>query len=90
MALTTALRGAGSYGKTALANFLCCDPDARFEFTDGIVRVEIGKERSKVIGLVIDLVEKLHPEGKRPGFQDVVTVSEHLGELIGDWASYGS
>ena len=43
VALTTALRGAGGYGKTTLANALCRDPDVRFEFCDGIVRVEIGK-----------------------------------------------
>jgi hypothetical protein len=49
--LTTALRGAGGYGKTTLANCLCRDPDVRCEFTDGIVRVEIGKERSDVLGL---------------------------------------
>jgi hypothetical protein len=84
VALTTALRGAGGYGKTTLANCLSRDPDVRFEFSDGIVRVEIGKERSDVTGLVCDLIEKLDPEGKRPGFTDVVTASEHLGELIGE------
>jgi hypothetical protein len=84
VALTTALRGAGGYGKTTLANYLCRDPDVRFEFSDGIVRVEIGKERNNVTGLLSDLIEKLDPEGKRPGFTDVVTASEHLGELIGE------
>src|SRR5271166_913561 len=84
LALTVALRGAGGYGKTTLTNFLCRDVDVRFEFTDGILRVEIGKERGDVTGLVIDLIEKLDPQGKRPGFQDVVTASEHLGELIGE------
>jgi hypothetical protein len=84
VALTTALRGAGGYGKTTLASCLCCDPDVRFEFSDGIVRVEVGKERDDVTGLISDLIEKLDPEGKRPGFTDVVTASEHLGELIGE------
>src|SRR5215472_10979891 len=28
--------------------------------------------------------QKLDPRGKRPGFADVVTASEHLGELIGE------
>jgi hypothetical protein len=78
--ITTALQGAGGYGKTTLANALCRDPDVRFEFTDGILRVEIGKERNDVTGLIVDLIEKL----KRPGFQDVQTASEHLGELIGE------
>jgi hypothetical protein len=82
--LTTALRGAGGYGKTTLANYLCRDPDVRFEFSDGIVRVEVGKERDDITGLISDLIERLDPEGKRPGFTDVVTASEYLGELIGE------
>src|SRR6516165_2393491 len=84
VALTTALSGAGGYGKTVLANYLCHDPDVRFEFTDGILRVDIGKERDDVTGLVIDLIEKIDPDAKRPGFQDVVTASAHLAELIGE------
>ena len=84
--LTTALRGAGGYGKTTLANYLCHDPDVRFEFTDGIVRVEIGKERTEVevTNIVNDLIERLDPNGKRPGYTNVVTASEYLGELIGE------
>jgi hypothetical protein len=82
--ITTALQGAGGYGKTTLANALCRDPDVRFEFTDGILRVEIGKERNDVTGLIVDLIEKLDPNARRPGFQDVQTASEHLGELIGE------
>jgi hypothetical protein len=84
VAVTTALRGAGGYGKTTLANYLCRDPDVRFEFTDGILRVEIGKERDDVTGLIIDLIETLEPEGKRPGFQDVQTAAEYLAKLIGE------
>jgi TIR domain/NB-ARC domain len=82
--ITTALQGAGGYGKTMLANALCRDPDVRFEFTDGILRVEIGKERNDVTGLIVDLIEKLDPNARRPGFQDIQTASEHLAELIGE------
>src|SRR6516164_1947214 len=82
VALTTTLRGAGGYGKTILANCLCRDPDVRFEFSDGIVRVEVGKERGDVTGLISDLIERLDADGKRPGSTDVVTASEYLGELI--------
>jgi hypothetical protein len=79
-----AVIGAGGYGKTMLVNALCRDPDVRFEFSDGILRVEIGKEHADVTGLISDLIEMLHPDGNRPGFVDVVTASERLGELIGE------
>lgn len=82
--LTTALQGAGGYGKTTLANALCRDEDVRFEFSDGIVRVEIGKDRADVIGVIVDVIEKLHPKGERPGFQDTNTAAEALAELIGE------
>jgi TIR domain/NB-ARC domain/WD domain, G-beta repeat/APAF-1 helical domain len=84
VAVTTALLGAGGYGKTTLANQLCRDPDVRFEFTDGILRVEIGKERDDVTGLVTDLIETLAPEGNRPGFQNIQTAAEYLAERIGE------
>ncbi|MDB5406963.1 MAG: hypothetical protein JWL84_1875 [Rhodospirillales bacterium] len=84
VAVTTALWGAGGYDKTTLANYLCRDQDVRFEFTDGILRIEIGKERDDVTGLVVDLIETLDPQAKPPGFQDVDTAAEHLGELIGE------
>jgi hypothetical protein len=86
VALTTALQGAGGYGKTTLANKLCRDPDVRFEFCDGIMRVVIDKdkEHNDLTGQICDLIEELHPEGKRPGFVDVEAASAHLGELIGE------
>src|SRR5262249_46651181 len=84
VAVTTALLGAGGYGKTTLANQICRDPDVRFEFAEGILRVEVGKERDDVTGLVTDLIETLDPEGKRPGFQDTQTAAEHLAEAIGE------
>jgi TIR domain/NB-ARC domain len=84
VAVTTALYGAGGYGKTTLANYLCRDPDVRFEFTDGILRVEIGKERDDVTGLVLDLITKLDPKRQRPGFQDLTTAAEDLAEIIGE------
>ena len=81
---SVALVGSGGYGKTVLANDLCRDAEVRFEFWDGIIRVEVGKERSDVLGLVTDVIEKLAPKGKRPGFTDEKVAGEHLGELIGE------
>jgi hypothetical protein len=56
----------------------------RFAFSDGILRIQIGKERGDVTGLVADLIEKLDPDRRRPGYADVGTASEHLGELLGE------
>jgi hypothetical protein len=47
-------------------------------------RWEFGKERDDVIGLVEDLIQKLDRKLERPGFHDVTTAAEHLGELIGE------
>jgi hypothetical protein len=82
VALTTALVGAGGYGKTTLANALCRDAEIQAEFTDGIIRIEIGKEREDVRGLIVDVIEKL--EGRRPGFEDTKVASEQLAEIIGE------
>jgi hypothetical protein len=79
---TVGLVGAGGYGKTTLVSKLCRDEDVRFEFDDGILRVEIGKERDDTTSLIDDLIEQL--TGKRPGFRGVHTASEHLAEVIGE------
>jgi hypothetical protein len=42
------------------------------------------RKPSRLARRISDLIEKLDLEGKRPGFTDVVTASEHLGELIGE------
>lgn len=47
------------------------------------LRIDIRKERDDVTALVVDLLTKLDPQGRRPVFQYVVTTADHLGELIG-------
>jgi WD40 repeat protein len=84
VALTTALRGAGGYGKTTLANFLCRDPDVRAEFTDGILRMEIGKERADITPLIAGLIQTLEPQGGSPVAPDVETAAEHLARALGE------
>jgi TIR domain/NB-ARC domain len=79
---TVGLVGAGGYGKTTLANKLCRDEGVRFKFDDGILRIGIGKERDDTTSLIVDLIEQL--TGKRPGFQNVETASEHLADVIGE------
>ena len=46
VALTAALRGAGGYGKTALARALCHDDDIQNAFDDGILWVTLGEKPS--------------------------------------------
>ncbi len=83
--LTTALRGAGGYGKTSLANYLCRDPDIRAEFTDGILRIDIGRERNDVTGSILELCDFLAPPGtKHPGFQSPDSAADYLASLIGE------
>ena len=84
MALTTALQGAGGYGKTTLANALGRDEDVQFEFSDGIIRVEVGKERLSVLQLILDVLAMLGPENKRVEFADEKIAGEHLGEVLGE------
>jgi len=85
VALTAALQGAGGYGKTTLANALCRDDDVRAEFSDGIVLIEIGKERpdAEVLSLVVDVIETLDSDGRRPGFENPDVAAEQLAAAIG-------
>ncbi|MEI7825500.1 MAG: TIR domain-containing protein, partial [Chlorobiaceae bacterium] len=82
IAITAALRGAGGYGKTVLADALCRDEDIRFAFSDGVIRIVIGKDPQNLIGLIVDIIEKI--KGVRPGFQDLGVATEELSKAIGD------
>ena len=44
IAITTALRGAGGYGKTTLAKAVCHDPKIIERFSDGILWVTLGEK----------------------------------------------
>jgi WD40 repeat protein len=48
-AITTALRGAGGFGKTTLALALCHDPEIQVAFPDGILWVELGEQPPRPI-----------------------------------------
>ena len=81
VAITTALHGAGGFGKTTLAAALCHDDDITLAFGDGILWVTLGENPS--------LVESLNGlctalNGKNPGFMDVEAGSVHLAELLQD------
>ena len=44
VAITAALRGAGGYGKTTLAQALCHDPEIIAHFPDGILWTALGQK----------------------------------------------
>jgi WD40 repeat protein len=81
VAITTALHGAGGFGKTTLAAALCHNDDVLTAFDDGILWVTLGEKPNVLEGLV-----KLYAAltGERPGFVDTEDAAFHLSEKIKD------
>src|SRR5271165_1983728 len=65
VAMTTALSGAGGFGKTTLAAALCHDEDIIQNFDDGILWVTLGQNPNVMSGLVTAYAALT---GERPGF----------------------
>jgi len=82
IAITTALRGAGGYGKTTLAKALCHDEAIQNAFDDGILWVTLGENPGDLTGRVEDLIYTL--SGERPGFSSVQAAAARLAELLAD------
>lgn len=79
---TAALRGAGGYGKTVLANALCHDPDIQDAYFDGILRVELGERPDNLIGIVLDLIKMI--TGEAEGFNTIDAAASRLSEALGE------
>lgn len=66
-AITSALKGAGGYGKTTLAKALCHDPEIRASFPDGIIWTTLGENLkpgdlvNKVKALIYSLTQTNPP-----------------------------
>ncbi|MCG8358784.1 MAG: TIR domain-containing protein [Kiloniellales bacterium] len=82
VAITAALRGAGGYGKTTLAQALCQREDIQDAFHDGILWVTLGEQPGELTGRVQDLIHAL--SGERPGFATQEAASAHLAALLED------
>jgi WD40 repeat protein len=82
VALTVALKGAGGFGKSALANHFCHDADVQHAYVDGILHVEIGEKPDDLLTRIADLVEIL--TGERPGLQTLGAASAKLSEALGE------
>jgi WD40 repeat protein len=81
LAITTALQGAGGFGKTTLAAALCHDDDIITAFDDGILWVTLG-ERPVIQQELTRLYAAL--TGERPTFVDAEDASIELAARLED------
>jgi WD40 repeat protein len=79
VAVTTALTGAGGFGKTTLACALCHDDDVNLAFDDGILWTTLGEQAN-----VADALAKLYAglTGERPAFKDAEDAATSLAEKL--------
>jgi hypothetical protein len=79
VAITTALTGAGGFGKTTLACALCHDEDITLAFDDGILWATLGERPN-----VGDALAKLYAglTGERPQFKDAEDAAATLAEKL--------
>src|SRR5262249_42576524 len=60
-AITTALRGAGGFGKTTLALALCHDGEIQAAFPDGILWIELGEHPKRPLDVLNRVLASLEP-----------------------------
>jgi hypothetical protein len=79
VAITTALTGAGGFGKTTLAAALCHDEEIIQAFDDGILWTTLGETPD-----LADALAKLHAglSGERPAFKDDEDAATSLAERL--------
>jgi hypothetical protein len=79
VAITTALTGAGGFGKTTLAAALCHDDAILQAFDDGILWVTLGETPN-----LADALAKLYAglTGERPSFKDAEDAATTLAEKL--------
>ena len=82
-AITAALRGAGGFGKTTMAQLLCHDPRIKNTFFDGILWVTLGENPDNLTSEVQKLIDELSNHWPdHQSFTDVRSASNHLGLLL--------
>ena len=82
-AITTALRGAGGFGKTTLAQALCHDPDIQATFADGILWITLGETPPKPLSLLKDLIASFpSPTKQRANVNTLEQAAAHWRDLL--------
>ncbi len=79
---TAALRGAGGFGKTTLAQALCYDPDIQAAYPDGILWVELGEHPDNLPGKVNALT--YHLTDNNPALVDLNAAAAELSNALAD------
>lgn len=79
VAMTTALRGTGGYGKTTLAKAVCHDQRIIKKFYDGILWVTLGENPGNLIPYITDLVNYL---GGKEDFGNLNSATTFMRDLI--------
>jgi hypothetical protein len=82
--MTTALWGAGGFGKTTMARLMVHRQEVREQFPDGVVWVTVGEnavgpELAEKLTNVVGLLR-----GARPGLTDPLAAGAELGRALGD------
>ncbi len=83
--VTTAMHGAGGFGKTTVAKMVRADPRVLRRFGRRVYWVTLGRDASKqaLVGLVNGLIAQIQPD--RPvTFTDALQAGEHLAALVAD------
>ena len=80
--ISAALRGAGGFGKTTLAQRLCYDETVQQAFPDGILWVELGEHPDNLVGKVNDLTDVL--TGGRPTVVELNAAAAELAHALGE------
>lgn len=83
VALTTALHGAGGFGKTALALEICYDERVRERFPDGILWATLGEDIDEV-GVLVRILDLIRwwTEKDPPAFETVDAAGARLRTLL--------